>query len=210
MTDGLKTFFIVDDHSMIRHGIIDWFTENSDWHCSGDAGSKEEAIDAFSKMSATNTIPGILITDLNMRGVNNGIELIGMIKKEYPGVKIIAYSMYENPGIVQQAISSGADGYLSKTNGGAELLRCLEQVYAGKSYIENGLLPSLFSYNSVIASLTKREHQIFDLIMEGKSNQEIADSLSLKRHAVENYVTYIYEKTDCPDRKTLRKKYASE
>lgn len=202
-----KTFLIIDDHTMIRRGIIGWFTENSDWKCLGDAGTKESGMDKLRELKNSGELPSIIITDINMDGKDVGFEIITETKATYPEIKCIAYSMYVSPGMIQKAIRAGADGYISKTNDETELLNCLENVFNGKQYIESGLVISLVSYNTAISALTKREQQVFELLLKRKSNTEISEELNLKRHAVENYISFIYEKIGCLDRNDLLRKF---
>ncbi|MBQ0051892.1 MAG: response regulator transcription factor [Treponema sp.] len=205
-----KRLFIVDDHTMIRNGITGWFNSNSDWECTSGAGSKDDALVALEKLSAQNNLPNVVISDINMQGTPQGIELISEISEKFPQIKIVAYSMYTSPGMIQKAMKAGAQGYVSKTNDEKNLLECIEAVYAGEQYIGQELMLSLCSYNNVISALTKREMQVFELILQRKTNPEIAEALDLKRHAVENYISFIYEKTGCTDRSELMRKYGEK
>lgn len=205
-----KTLFITDDHSMIRNGIALWFNSNTEWECIGSAGSMEETIQALKELSQEDKLPSILLSDINMKSSLEGFELISEVKKMYPDIKAVAYSMYASPGIVQKALKAGAAGYISKTSDEKELFHCVEEVYSGKDYIGQELVNSLCSYNNVISSLTKRELQIFELILQRKTNVEISDLLNIKKHAVENYISFIYEKTGCSDRNELQRKFGEK
>ncbi len=205
-----KTLFLIDDHAMLRHGIIAWFNDNTEWKCLGDAGTKEDAIQKLTELKDSGNIPTILVTDINMNGHDIGFEIMQDAHELLPETKIVAYSMYTSPGIIQKSIISGCQGYVSKTNDERGLLTCIEAVLQGQQYIEPGLVVSLVSYNNAISSLTKREQQVFELLLKRKSNTEISEELNLKRHAVENYISFIYEKIGCMDRNDLLRKFGKD
>lgn len=86
--------------------------------------------------------------------------------------------MFKSPGIIQLALDIGASGYISKNADEKELLDCMEQVLAGHQYVEKNLSQSVITYNSEISSFTKRERSVLDLIIQHKSNEEIAGILN--------------------------------
>ncbi|MCR5252801.1 MAG: response regulator transcription factor, partial [Treponema sp.] len=125
----------------------------------------------------------------------------------YPEVKIIVYSMFFAAGIVQSAVNSGAGGYVSKNASCAELLEGMEKVLAGEVFIQEELQTSLKKYNSFTDALTRREKEVMDLLLRRLSNDEIANELGIKKRAVENYISLIYEKTGVNDRSELLLRY---
>ena len=130
----MKSLFILDDHSMLRNGIISFFLNNSDWKISGQAGSKEEFMEVFTKLNENNNLPDILICDINLNKENSGLDIMKYVKDTYPSVKIVAYSMFESISYINRAIASGASGYVAKSKDENELLRCLETVYNGNTF----------------------------------------------------------------------------
>lgn len=203
-----KKYFIVDDHSMLRSGIISWISDHSDWECIGDAENHEEA---FLKLTALEkngilTQTSILISDINFNGENSGFEFIQKVHKNYPLLKIIVYSMFFSPNVMKQAINSGALGYISKNAKSEELLNCLETVANGSSYLEKSLVQNYMHYTDIIDALTKREVMVVQLLIQHKTNDEIAEILGIKKRSVENYISSIYEKIGVMDRAELIKK----
>lgn len=198
-----KTFFILDDHAMMRHGIASYLSDTTDWGCSGSAESSQDALSQLEHLSALGSLPALVISDLQLAGDDSGLNFIGFVSKMYPDVKCICYSMYTNPSSVQNAINAGAVGYVSKSSGEAELLACMEDVFAGKTHIEQELLPKITTYTNALSSLTRRERQVLDMLLQKKSNGEISKELQISRHAVENYISTIYEKLDVNDRESL-------
>ena len=202
-----KSFYIIDDHEMLRLGTSGWITSNSDWLCTGDAASHETALADFEKLAAAGTLPSVVICDINFYGENTGLDFIKEIKTLYPDLKIIVYSMFFAAGMVQNAIGNGACGYVSKNAPSQELLNCMEKVLAGEVFIQEEIKPNLIKYNKFTDALTRREKEVMDLLLRRLSNDEIANQLGIKKRAVENYISLIYEKTGVNDRNELIERY---
>ena len=199
----MKSLFILDDHSMLRNGIVSFFQNNTDWTITGQAGTKEELLEIFSKLKDDNKLPDIFICDINLNKENSGFSVIQYVKETYPSVKIVAYSMFESVSYIHTAIIAGASGYVSKSKDEYELLKCLETVYNGESYFDQGKLNSLIFYTNVLKSLTKREKTVLDLLITKKTNSEIASIMNISKRTVDNYISCIYDKTDCYGRNQL-------
>ena len=211
-----KTFYIIDDHEMLRRGTCSWITENSDWVCVGDAGTHEVAYADFARMAENSAsvagisgggLPSVLICDLNFYGENTGFDFIAKIHAKYPDVKIVVYSMFFAAGIVHSAVRSGANGYVSKNSSSTELISCMEKVLAGEVFIQEELKTDLIKYNNFTDALTHREKEVMELLLQHRTNDQIADQLGIKKRAVENYISAIYEKTGVNDRAEFTAKY---
>ena len=203
----IKFFYIIDDHEMLRLGTSGWITSNSDWQCAGDAATHETALTDFERLSAEGRLPAIVICDINFYGENTGLDFIKQIKGLYPDLKIIVYSMFFAAGIVQNAIQNGACGYVSKNAPSQELLAAMEKALAGEVFIQEEIKPNLIKYNKFTDALTRREKEVMDLLLRRLSNDEIANQLGIKKRAVENYISLIYEKTGVNDRSELIERY---
>ena len=206
----MKSLFILDDHSMLRNGIVSFFMNNSDWKITGQAGSKEEFLEILPKLSENNELPDILICDINLNKENSGLDIMKYVKDNYPSIKIVAYSMFESISYINKAIASGAAGYVSKSKDEKELLKCLESVYNGNTYFSHENLDSLIVYTNVLQALTKREKTVFDLLIAKKSNTEIANIMNISKRTVDNYISCIYDKTACCDRNKLIQKFGEK
>ena len=152
-------------------------------------------------------MPALIISDLNFYGEDTGFELVKKIHTLYPQLKIIVYSMFFAPGIVENAIQNGASGYVSKNASSDELLLCMEKVFSGEIYIQNELVQNLEKFNSFTDALTRREKDVMNLLLRHFSNDEIAEALNSKKRAVENYISAIYEKTSINDKAELIKRF---
>lgn len=198
-----NSYFIVDDHEMLRSGIIGWLKDNTDYTCLGDAGTLEAAMDSLVQLEKNATLPDILISDINFNGENSGFNLIARVREKYPEIKIVVYSMFYSPNVMKEAVLRGASGYISKNAKTEELVNCMNTVLAGNNYLEKNLVQNYINYTNIIDSLTKREAVVVSLLLEHKSNDEIADALQIKKRSVENYISSIYEKIGVIDRSSL-------
>ena len=115
--------------------------------------------------------------------------------------------MFFAAGIVQSAIKNGACGYVSKNATSPELLNCMEKAFAGEVFIQEQLKTGLIKYNKFTDALTRREKDVMELLLRRCTNDQIANQLGIKKRAVENYISVIYEKTGVNDRAELIAKY---
>ena len=192
---------------MLRLGTSSWITSNSDWTCAGDAATHEKALADFERFATAASFPSVVICDINFYGENSGLDFIKKLISLYPEQKIIVYSMFFAAGIVQNAIKNGACGYVSKNAPSQELLNCMEKALAGEVFIQEEIKPQLIKYNSFTDALTRREKEVMELLLRRYSNDEIANQLGIKKRAVENYISLIYEKTGVNDRAELIERY---
>ncbi len=199
-------FFVVEDHSLTNLGIRQFFSRRDNFVCCGFASGKDEAIEKFKELKAENALPNILILDLNL-GEYSGLDVLKTVKEQYPETKVVVYSMYTNPGILSLALDNGALGFVSKDSMEGELLKAVDEVVHGGSYVQQNLVTSLFTYRSLLDSLTKQEQNILKKIIERKDNEKIASELNLTLRSVENYLSRIYGKTGCRGHEELIKKF---
>ena len=200
------SIFVVEDHTLTNLGIRQFFSERPHFSCQGFASEKDEALEKLSELAETNSLPDILILDLNL-GEYSGLEILQIVKNKYRSIKVIVYSMYTNPGILSLALDYGALGFVSKDSMESELLRAVTEVVNGGSYVQQNLVTSLFTYRNLLDSLTRQEQNIFKKIIERKDNEKIASELNLTLRSVENYLSRIYGKTGCRGHEELIKKF---
>lgn len=199
-------YFVVEDHSLTNLGIRQFFSAKEEYVCCGFAYDKDEAANKLQKLNEENKLPFVLILDLNL-GNASGLEILKLVRDKYKSVKVVVYSMYTNPGILSLALDYGALGFVSKDSMEGELLKAVAEVVDGGSYVQQNLVTSLFTYRSLLDSLTKQEQNIFKKIIEQKSNDEIAKELDLSVRSVENYLSRIYSKIGCRGHEELIKKF---
>jgi len=200
MTDKIKVF-IVDDHHIIRDGLINMLNTASEIECIGTAKNGEETLLKFKSLK-----PDVLISDISMPGIN-GIELTKKIREMYPDISILILTMYANEDFVINAIRVGANGVLAKQETNTQILiEAVKSLAAGKEYypseISKILIKTLVDHGkgnstselSGIYKLTVREREILKLFANGMSNIEIAHQLNISIRTVETHKNNIMQK----------------
>ena len=193
----------------------------------GKAHDGVEALELLKK-----ELPDLALVDLNMKGMG-GIQLIGEMKKLYPGVKILVLTTFYDDQNITDAISRGADGYLLKDSGKDAILGAVRQMLGGVTVLDakvmqrltllmssrgaadssgpeenkagdfGGKDEALNSLANAADPLTEREKEICSLMAEGLTNKQIADRLYISEGTVKNYISSIYDKTGIHDRVKL-------
>lgn len=195
------SFFLAEDHSLTNRGVRD-FLVSKGFVCLGTAQNAEETLKQIAALADGKSLPDILVLDLFLNG-ESGIDVLKQISATYPDVNTVVYSMYENAGVVALAVEYGAKGYVCKSGSEEELLKAVNTVLEGRTYIQPTLVSPLLIYHNLLASLTKRESAILKKVIEHKSNEKIAEELGISVRTVENYLSKIYEKTGCKNREDL-------
>ena len=210
-----NTLYIVDDHNMVRNGLKAWLENHSEWHVEKDfATSAEclECLECLDKLAKTNTaaanlpIPEIIIVDVQLIN-ETGFELVKKISQKWPDIKCVMYSMYDTTGFVLQARDSGAKGYISKVAKEEELVHCLEVVQNGGTYLEQYMAEAQNKIDSIVSILSKQERNIFEALLQEKSNKQICDELFISPRTVENYTSRLYAKIGVKNREELITKF---
>ncbi|OFZ00188.1 MAG: hypothetical protein A3K10_03510 [Bacteroidetes bacterium RIFCSPLOWO2_12_FULL_31_6] len=187
--DKIK-LFLVDDHKIFVEGVANLLSDQSDLTIMGWAYDGSSAIQFLRENSVD-----IVLTDIQMPGMT-GIELTQKIKEEFPDIRIIGLSMLDKKEIVQELISSGAEGYLLKDIEKSELLTAIRKVASGEYYYSSSIAGILMKNITEKDLLTKREKEIIKLIAEENTNSMIAEKLFISEHTVESHRKNIFRKTN--------------
>lgn len=186
---------IVDDHELVRTGIIRMLSDATDLKVVGQAGSGEEALDLARSLS-----PDIILMDVRMPGIG-GLEATRKLTQRHPEIKVIAVTACEDDPFPSRLMQAGARGYLTKGTDMQEMLLAIRQVAAGNYYLnpyiaQQMALQPLTGSGQVnpFQSLSEREMQISLMIAQGHKIQNIADMLSLSPKTVNTYRYRIFEK----------------
>ncbi|MBD5542148.1 MAG: response regulator transcription factor [Lachnospiraceae bacterium] len=192
---------ITDDHKMVREGIKQLLELNNFISVVGMAADGMECISLLKEKEAD-----VLLLDINMPNMN-GLETLKEIKEFNSKVKVIFLTVHNEVDYLLRAVEMGADGYVLKDSGSAELVNAIQMVMDGESYIQPDMIPMLNSKMVVrnsdrekIKNLTKRELEVLVLVSEGMFNKEIADQLSISERTVKNHISSIFKKIDVSDR----------
>jgi len=186
---------LVDDHQMFRDGVKSVLSDEENIEIVGEVGSGKDLYELLK-----NETPDLIITDISMPDIS-GIEVAKHISENYPDIKILMLSMHSNEEFITKALSVGANGYLPKDTSMSELLEAINSIYKGENYfnksISDTILKSLMNKpkdKEENKSLTKREKEIINLVVEGLSNKEIAEKLCISIRTVDSHKNNIMQK----------------
>ncbi len=200
MTKETK-ILVVDDHTMLRDAITTMLNQIEGINVVGGLSSGEEAVNSFKSFA-----PDIILMDIIMGTGMTGLEATRWIKEQDPAMKVIIISSEIKKEFVSTGIKCGIDGYLPKDTDKATLIEAIRTVSQGQKFFNKAITNLIFEdfYKSekegpkrgrkVMLDLTKREHEVLELVATGKSNQEVADDLFISIKTVETHKTNILEK----------------
>jgi DNA-binding NarL/FixJ family response regulator len=169
---------LVDDHSLVRRGFRRILDDAPDIAVVGEAGDGEQALALARELQ-----PAVILMDCALPGMS-GLSATRKILEEFPKTAILMLSMHSEDTLVRQALSAGARGYLLKSAMDMELVDAVRQVAAGEKVLDPQISPSGTLKGERNVGLTKRELQILQMIVDGKSNKEIAVRLELSANTV--------------------------
>jgi DNA-binding NarL/FixJ family response regulator len=198
---------IVDDHTLFREGVFAILKGATDIEAVGEAATGQEAIRQASLLS-----PDVILMDIQMPDMN-GIEATIAILKSFPNIGVIMVTLLEDGDFLFAAMSAGARGYVLKGADKQEMLQSIRAVADGQAIFGPAVAGKLSDFfhraqpNSqnegaakVFPELTDREHEILDLISQGRSNQEIASLLHITVKTVSNHISNIFNKLEVANR----------
>ncbi len=187
---------IVDDHTIVRQGLIALLEDEADLRVVGQAGSAQEAL---ALMEACR--PDVVLLDITLPDLS-GLEVTRRIVQTWPGVRVLILTMHEEEAFFFEALRAGAAGYVLKGADSEELLYAIHAVYEGGVYLPPKLAASLVrdylnqQFRPFLEEipLTPREQTILRLIAQGLTNRQIAERLSLSLNTVKTHRQHLYEK----------------
>jgi DNA-binding NarL/FixJ family response regulator len=181
---------LADDHAMLREGIKGIIKETKDLKVVGEAADGLELLRLLKKMPAD-----MVVLDVSMPQLR-GLEAAREIKRQHPEIKILFLSMYKKREYLRLAVATGAEGYLLKEDTGFELIRAIETIRKGRTYLSSFILKEapedligICRGNRNLAEdpLTTREGEVLKLVGEGKTSKEIARVLFISPNTVNNH-----------------------
>lgn len=188
-SEGKAKILIVDDHPVVRDGLTWLMREEPDVEVCGGAESTEEAM-----AQIRGTKPALVIVDLALKD-GNGLNLIGQIRAQFPHIKTLVWSMFDDSVYAERAIRAGAMGYVNKQEPMETVLTAAREALRGNIFASAKTTDSLLRRLSgndggerdAIALLSDRELDVFRMIGRGKTTQEIAHQLGIKQSTVETH-----------------------
>jgi two-component system, NarL family, response regulator len=192
-SDGLIRVMVVDDHPVVRYGLVAIIQRAGDMKVVAEASSGDEAVN-FCRAAK----PDVVLMDLRMPGMD-GVAAITALKDECPRVRTIIVTTFDGDEDIYRGIRAGAKGYLLKDAPREELLDAIRAVYAGQTRIPPEIAAKLAD-RVHRPELTLREKEVLELIAAGKSNQEIGAQLFITEGTVKAHVNSILTKMHVKDR----------
>jgi len=177
MADKISVL-LVDDHSLVRRGFRRILEDEPDIVVAGEAGDGAEAIRQVQELR-----PKVVVMDCAMPGMN-GLEATRQILGKQPQTLVLMLSMHPEETLVRQALDAGARGYVLKNAVDLELGAAIRRVVAGETVLDSQLRRPVALKGERDTHLTPRELEILQLIVDGKSNKEIATTLELSANTV--------------------------
>ena len=190
---------VVDEHGMVRKGIVMFLKNNPDMEIVGEAQNGREAVELCEKLS-----PDVILMDLQMPEMD-GITATRMIHKQYPRIQIIVLTSFPDRDKVQDALSAGAISYLLKNVSGEDLAEAIRDAFAGRATLAQEAVQALVQTPPTKLAtpgfdLTLREREVLALLVKGLNNQEIADRLSVSHATAKAHVSNILSKLGVSNR----------
>lgn len=181
---------ITDDHAVVRQGYASLLSMALDPCEVMEAASGEEAVEC-----ALNSRPDLIVMDVGLPGIS-GIEVAARILEEQASARILFFSMYNEVQVVMRALQVGAMGYITKSCDTDTLIKAVQRVAEGEVFVEYDLvMGSSFKdrrpESSKLQNLTRRQFEVFSMLVRGFSHDEIAQALVIEKKTVANTVASI-------------------
>ncbi|HSB73459.1 MAG TPA: response regulator transcription factor [Candidatus Methylomirabilis sp.] len=185
---------IVDDHTVVRRGLKQILSEESDMAVVGEAHNAQDMLTLVRKQACD-----VIVADISMPG-RSGLDVLKELKQDRPKLPVLVLSMHPEDQYAVRALKLGASGYMTKESAPEELVKAIRKVVSGGRYVSPSLAEKLAldlavdTERPVHETLSEREHQVFTMIAQGKTVKEIADELALSVKTISTYRTRILEK----------------
>lgn len=188
---------LVDDHAIVRLGLMTLIDDQPNMQVVGEAGSAAEAIKAVERLR-----PDVVLMDIRMPG-EGGLEATRQIAAGWPNTKVVILTSYADDELVVRAIGAGAVGYVLKQVGNEELLRAIAAATRGEALLDPALTARLLERvraaerradDDAFRDLSERELDVLAEVARGKTNAEIGRALNLSEKTVRNYLSNVLDK----------------
>ena len=192
---------LVDDHSLVRDGIRALLSVMPQLNVVGEAENGAQAIEMVGRCQ-----PDLLLVDISLKDMN-GLELTRQLGKQYPSLKILILSMYDNYEYVSESVRSGASGYVLKNAPSREIIAAIEAIISGGTFYSAEIAQRLATDPHTDNELTPRESQVLYKMVQGLNNKEMARELDISVRTVETHRLSIRRKLNI-DKPAALVKYA--
>ncbi len=188
------TCLIVDDHEVVREGIRISLSNSPHIRVVGEASDGESAI-----ALAERRHPQVVIMDVRMPGMD-GLEATKVLTDKVPDSAVLIFTAYSERSLLGRGLESGAKGYILKEAPREMLVRAIEKVAGGESFVDPALMPAFLPGRGEGDMLTGREREILQLLADGMSNADVAERLFISQETVKSHVRHILTKLEADTR----------
>ena len=194
---------LVDDHDIVRLGLMALFKNQPDMEVAGEAGTASEGVRLAEKLT-----PNVVLMDIRLPG-GGGIDACQQITSRFPSCVVVMLTSFADDELVVRAIRAGAVGYVLKQVGNAELLRAIRAAAKGEALLDPSTTMRLLSRireterkadEDAFRALSEREMDVLVYLAKGKTNAEISGLLDLSEKTIGNYVSNMLEKLQLSNR----------
>ena len=185
---------LADDHEVVREGLRLALLRSPHIRVVGEAPDGETAVSLAERRR-----PDVIVMDLRMPGMD-GIEATEEIMRRLPDAKVLIFTAYSERALLQRGLESGARGYILKEAPHETLLRAIEKVAAGETFVDPSLMAALTQSRGGTDVLTPREREILQLLADGLSNADVAAQLFISQETVKSHVRHILTKLEADTR----------
>jgi DNA-binding NarL/FixJ family response regulator len=185
---------IVDDHEVVREGMRLSLSRSSHIRVVGEASDGRSAIELAERRR-----PDVVIMDVRMPGMD-GLEATKVLTQRLPQTAVLIFTAFSERSLLTRGMDSGAKGYVLKEAPHETLLRAIEKVAQGESFIDPALMPAFLMGRDREEMLTAREREILQLLADGMSNADAAKRLFISQETVKSHVRHILAKLEADTR----------
>ena len=201
--------YLADDHAVVREGLRYLLEAQQDTIVVGDAGNGRDAVTQVKQLA-----PDVVVMDVSMPDLN-GIDATALILEDLPQTRVVILSMQGSVEHVYRALQAGAHGYILKESAGKVLVEAVRSVHSGGRYLSTGITETLVgdylqqrtlaAEVSPLERLSRREREVLQLVVEGRSSVEIGEMLGLSSKTIDTYRSRLMQKLGIGDVPTLVK-----
>jgi len=192
ISSSLIRVLIVDDHAMVRRGLMTFLKVFDDLELAGEADNGQAAVELCAQVQ-----PDVVLMDLVMPDMD-GVTATHLIRKQWPLVQVLALTSFKEESLVQSALQAGAIGYLLKNVSADELVQAIRAAHAGRTTLSPEAAQALVHAASQPpapgSDLTERERAVLALMIEGLNNTQIAGRLTVGPSTIKSHVSNILSK----------------
>jgi two-component system NarL family response regulator len=188
-----STVLVADDHALLRTGVANIINQEPDLRVVAEAANGREAVEAYDRLR-----PDVTLLDLRMP-VMEGVEAVRQIRERDPNARVIVLTTYDTDHDIARALKAGAKAYILKDIAADDLISCIHDVLAGKTYLAPAAAAKL-AEGVTRVQLTPREMTTLRLMADGKTNKEIANDLAISERTVKTHLGHLFEKLGVTNR----------